>query len=194
MRGKVTFELGDNARDATGEKFETAAEGADHERIEAIVTGKNFPLKMVGLVGLFAKENRMDFRAVEKDDPVTGEFGMENRDKIDVIHLCGGFPFGPNTDGIQPTGEFPVAVLLMKEVIEVLKGGDEFPCGGFVCKVLDRVADGQHRLMIEEVIDVGRRDGFRLGAFCGPAFLRSPHSPVFFHLEIGLQTALEAAV
>ena len=149
---------------------------------------------MVGLVGLFAKENRMDFRAVEKDDPVPGEFGMENRDKIDVIHLCGGFPFGPNTDGIQPAAEFPVAVLLVKEVIEVLKGRDEFSLGGFVRKVLDRVADGEHRLMIEEVINVGCGDGFGLSALCGPAFLRSPHGSVFFHLEIGLQTALKAAV
>jgi hypothetical protein len=149
---------------------------------------------MVGLVGLFAKKNRMDFRAVEKDDPVPGEFGMENRDEIDVIHLYGGFPFSPNADGIQSAGEFPVAVFLMKEVVEVLKGRDEFSLGGFVRKVLDRVADSEHRLMIEEVIDVGRGDGFGLSALCGPAFFRSPHGPVFFDLEIGLQTALKAAV
>ena len=149
---------------------------------------------MVRLVGLFAKENRMDFRAVEKDDPVPGKFGMENRDKIDVIHLRGGFPFGPNADGIQPAGKLTVTVLLVKEVIEVLKSGDEFSRGGFVRKVLDRVADGEHRLMIEEVIDVGRGDGFGLSTLCSPAFLGSPHRPVFFHLEIGLQTALEAAV
>jgi hypothetical protein len=136
----------------------------------------------------------MDFRAVEKDDPVTGEFGMENRNKIDVIHLRGGLPFGPNTDGIQPAAEFPVAVLLVKEVIEVLKGGNELSLGGFVCKVLDGMTDSEHRLMIEEVVDVGRRDGFGLSALCGPAFLGSPHGSVFFHLEIGLQTALKAAV
>ena len=149
---------------------------------------------MVGLVGLFAKENRMDFRAVEKDDPVTGEFGMKNRYEINVIHLGRGFPFGPNANGIQPAAEFPVAILLVKEVVEVLKGGDEFSLGGFVRKVLDRVADGEHRLMIEEVINVGRGDGFGLGALCGPAFFGSPHGPMFFHLEIGLQTALKAAV
>jgi len=186
--------VGDYAGNSAGEKFETTAERPDHEGIEAIITGKNFPLKMVGLVGLFAKENRMDFRAVEKDDPVTGEFGMENRNKINVIHLCGGLPFGPNTDSIQPAAELPVAVLLVKEVIEVLKGGDEFSLGSFVRKVLDRVADGEHRLMIEEVVDVGRGDGFGLRTLCGSAFLGSPHGPVFFHLEIGLQTALEATV
>ena len=149
---------------------------------------------MIGLVRLFAKKNRMDLRAVEKDDPVPGEFGMENWDKIDFIHLRGGFPFGPNANGIQPAGEFPVTIFLMKEVVEVLKGGDEFSRGGFVRKVFDRVADGEHRLMIEEVIDVGCGDGFRLGALFSPAFLGSAHGPVFFHLEVRLQTALEAAV
>jgi hypothetical protein len=48
--------------------------------------------------------------------------------------------------------------------------------------------------MIEEVIDVSRGDGFGLGTLCGSAFLGSPHGPVFFHLEIRLQTALKAAV
>jgi len=48
--------------------------------------------------------------------------------------------------------------------------------------------------MVKQVINVCRWNGFGLDALCSPAFLGGPHRPVFLHLEIGLQAALEAAV
>lgn len=77
----------DDARHSAREKFEAPTEGADHEGIEAVVTGKDFSLEMVGLIRLFAEKNGMNFRAIEKYNPVAGEFGMEDGDKVDVVFL-----------------------------------------------------------------------------------------------------------
>ena len=183
-----------HAGHSTREKFEAPTEGPDHEGIEAIVTGKDLPLKMVGLIRLFTEQNGMNFRAVEKHNPVAGEFRMEDRDKVDVILLRGGLTFGPDSNRIQSAGEFPVAIFLMEKIIEVLEGGDQFPLGGFMGEILDGVADGEHCLMVKQVIDVCRWDGFGLTTLCSAAFLGSPHGPVLFYLKIGLQAALEAAV
>ena len=37
-------------------------------------------------------------------------------------------------------------------------------------EILDGVADGEHRLMVKEMIDVGGWDGFGLGTLGSPAF------------------------
>lgn len=184
----------DDAGHSAGEKFKAPTEGADYEGIEAVVTGKDLPSKMVGLIRLFAEQNGMNFRAVEKHNPVAGEFRMKDWDKVDVVLLGGGLSFGPNPNRIQPMGELPVALFLMQKIIEVLKGGNQFPLGGFMGEILDGVADGEHCLMVKQVVDVCRWDGFGLATLCSAAFLGSPHGPVFFHLKIGLQAALEAAV
>ena len=144
----------DDARHSAREEFEAPTERADHEGIEAVVTGKDFSLEMVGLIRLFAEKNGMNFRAIEKHNPVAGEFRMEDWDKVDVILLGGGLSFGPNPNRIQPMGELPVALLLMQKIIEVLKGGNQFPLGGFMGEIFDGVADGEHCLMIKQVIDV----------------------------------------
>lgn len=57
-------------------------------------------MKFVGLVGLFAKEQGMNIRAIEKNNPVAGEFRVKNRDKIDIGTIVGRFPFAPNSDSI----------------------------------------------------------------------------------------------
>lgn len=57
-------------------------------------------MKFVGLVGLFAKEQSMNIRAIEKNNPVAGEFRVKNRDKIDIGTVVGRFPFAPNSDSI----------------------------------------------------------------------------------------------
>ena len=183
-----------DAGHSTREKFKAPTEGADHEGIEAVVTGKDLPLKMVGLICLFTEQNGMNFRAIEKHNPVAGEFRMKDWNKVDVVILGGKLAFGPDSYCIQSAGEFPVALFLMQKIIEVLKGGNQFPLGGFMGEILDGVADGEHCLMVKQVVDVCRWDGFGLAALCSAAFLGSPHGPVFFHLEIGLQAALEAAV
>ena len=183
-----------DAGHSTREKFEAPTEGADYEGIEAVVTRKDLPLKMVGLICLFTEQNGMNFRAIEKHNPVAGEFRMKDWHKVDVVLLRGGLTFGPNPYRIQPMGELPVALFLMQKIIEVLKGGNQFALGGFMGEILDGVADGEHCLMVKQVVDVCRWDGFGLAALCSAAFLGSPHGPVFFHLEIGLQAALEAAV
>jgi len=100
LRRKIAFEVVHDAGHSTGEKFKAPTEGANHEGVEAVVTGKDLPLKMVGLIRLFAEQNGMNFRAVEKHNPVAGEFRMKDRDKVDVIRLNGGFPFGPDSDCI----------------------------------------------------------------------------------------------
>ena len=112
------------ARHSAGEKFKPPTERADHERIEAVVSGKDFPLKMVGLIRLFTEQNGMNFGTVEKNHPVAAEFRMEDRDKVDVVQLGGGFPFGPDADRIQSPSEFPVSFLLVEKIIKVLEGGD----------------------------------------------------------------------
>ena len=144
----------DDARHSAREEFEAPTERADHEGIEAVVTGKDFSLEMVGLIRLLAKKNGMNFRAIEKYNPVAGEFGMEDGDKIDVILLGGGLSFGPNPYRIQSAGEFPVAFFLIEKIIEVLEGGDQFPLRGFMGEILDGVADGEHCLMVKQVVDV----------------------------------------
>ena len=149
---------------------------------------------MIGLIRLFAEQNGMNFRAIEKHNPVAGEFRMKDWDKVDVVLLGGGLSFGPDSNRIQPAGEFSVALFLMEKIIEVLKGRNQFALSRFMGEIFDGVADGEHCLMVKQVVDVCRWDGFCLAALCGPAFLGSPHGPVFFHLEIGLQAALEAAV
>ena len=154
LRRKVAFEVVDDARHSAREKFEAPTERADHEGIEAVVTGKDFSLEMVGLIRLFAEKNGMNFRAIEKYNPVAGEFGMEDRDKVDVILLGGGLSFGPNTDRIQPASELPVALFLMEKIVKVLEGGDQFPFGGFMSEIFNGVADGEHRLMVKQVVDV----------------------------------------
>ena len=144
----------DDAGHSAGEKFKAPTEGANHERIEAVVTRKDLSLKMVGLIRLFAEQNGMDFRAIEKHNPVAGEFRMEDWDKVDVILLGGGLTFGPNPNRIQAMGEFPVALLLMQKIIEVLKGGNQFSLAGFMGEILDGVADGEHCLMVKQVVDI----------------------------------------
>ena len=57
-------------------------------------------MKFVGLVGLFAKEQGMNIRAIEKNNPVAGEFRVKNRDKINIGTVVGRFPFAPNSDSI----------------------------------------------------------------------------------------------
>ena len=144
----------DDAGHSAREKFEAPTERADHEGIEAVVTGKDFSLEMVGLIRLFAEQNSMNFRAIEKYNPVAGEFGMEDGDKVDVVLLGGGFSFRPNPNCIQPAGEFPVALFLMEKIIEVLEGGDQLPLCGFMGEIFDSVADGEHRFMVKQVVDV----------------------------------------
>ena len=61
-------------------------------------------------------------------------------------------------------------------------------------EILDGVADSEHCLMVKQVVDVCRWDRFGLAALGSAALLGSPHGSVFFHLEIGLQAALKAAV
>jgi len=158
------------ARHSAGEKFKPPTERADHERIEAVVSGKDFPLKMVGLIRLFTEQNGMNFGTVEKNHPVAAEFRMEDRDKVDVVQLGGGFPFGPDPDRIQSPSEFPVSFLLVEKIIKVLEGGDQFSRGGFMGEILDGVADGEHRLMVKEMIDVGGWDGFGLATLGSTTF------------------------
>ena len=57
-------------------------------------------MKFVGLVGLFGKEQSMNIRAIEKNNPVAGEFRVKNRDKINIGTIVGRFPFAPNSDSI----------------------------------------------------------------------------------------------
>ena len=109
---------------------------------------------MVGLIRLFAEQNGMNFWAIKKHNPVAGEFRMEDWDKVDVILLGGGLSFGPNTDRIQPASELPVALFLMEKIVKVLEGGDQFPFGGFMSEIFNGVADGEHRLMVKQVVDV----------------------------------------
>ena len=144
----------DDAGHSAREKFEAPTERADHEGIEAVVTGKDLPRKMVGLVGLLAEQNGMNFRTIEKHNPVAGEFRMEDWDKVDVILLGGRLSFGPDPNRIQPACELPVALFLLEKIIEVLEGGDQFPLGGFMGEILDGVADGKHRFMVKQVVDV----------------------------------------
>jgi hypothetical protein len=58
----------------------------------------------------------------------------------------------------------------MEKIIEVLEGGDQFSRGGFMREILDGMADGKHRLMVKEMVDVGGRDGFGLGTLGSPTF------------------------
>ena len=144
----------DDAGHSAREKFEAPTERANDEGIEAVVTGKDFSLEMVGLICLFTEQNGMNFRAIEKHNPVAGEFGMEDGDKIDVVILGGKLAFGPDSYCIQSAGEFPVAFFLMEKIIEVLEGGDQVPLGGLMGEIFDGVADCQHRLMVKQVVDV----------------------------------------
>ena len=57
-------------------------------------------MKFVGLVGLFTKEQSVDLRTIEKNNPVAGEFRVKNRDKINIGTIVGRFPFAPNSDSI----------------------------------------------------------------------------------------------
>ena len=158
------------ARHSAGEKFKPPTERADHERIEAVVSGKDLPLKMVGLIRLFTEQNGVNFRAVEKHNPVAGKLRMKDGYKVDVVLLGGGFPFSPDPNYIQPLGEFPVALFLMEKIIEVLEGRDQFSLGGFMGEILDGVANGEHRLMVKEMIDVGGWDGFGLATLGSTTF------------------------
>jgi len=58
----------------------------------------------------------------------------------------------------------------MEKIIEVLKGGDQFSCGGFMCEILDGVTDGEHRLMVKKVVDISCWDGFGLATLGSPTF------------------------
>ena len=109
---------------------------------------------MIGLIRLFAEQNGMNFRAIEKHNPVSSEFRVKDWDKVDVVLLGGGLSFGPDSYCIQSAGELPVAFFLMEKIIEVLEGGDQFPLGGFMGEILDGVADCEHRLMVKQVVDV----------------------------------------
>jgi hypothetical protein len=154
LRGKIALEVVHDAGHSAGEKFEAPTKRSDHEGIEAVVTGKDLPLKMVGLIRLFTEQNGVNFRAVEKHNPVAGKLRMKDGYKVDVVLLRGGFPFGPDSDRIQSAGEFPVALFLMEKIIEVLESGDQFSRGGFMREILDGMADGKHRLMVKEMVDV----------------------------------------
>ena len=57
-------------------------------------------MKFVGLVGLFTKEQSVDLRTIEKNNPVAGEFRVKNRDKIDIGAVPRRFSFPPNANGI----------------------------------------------------------------------------------------------
>jgi len=113
-----------DAGHSAGEKFEAPTERSDDEGIEAVVSRKDLPLKMIGLIRLFAEQNGMNFGTVEKNHPVAAEFRMEDRDKVDVVQLGGGFPFGPDPDRIQSPSKFPISFLLVEKIIKVLEGGD----------------------------------------------------------------------
>ena len=159
-----------DAGHSAGEKFEAPTKRSDHEGIEAVVTGKDLPLKMVGLIRLFTEQNGVNFRAVEKHNPVAGKLRMKDGYKVDVVLLRGGFPFGPDSDRIQSAGQFPVALFLMEKIIEVLESGDQFSRGGFMREILNGMADGKHRLMVKEMVDVGGWDGFGVVALGSPTF------------------------
>ena len=98
-------------------------------------------MKFVGLVGLFAKEKSMNIRAIEKNNPVAGEFGVKNRDEINIGAVPGRFSFPPNANGIQFTGDGAVVFFLAAEVVEVLEGGDQFAICGVVGQILNGMAD-----------------------------------------------------
>ena len=100
MRGKVAFEVADDSGNSTGEEAEATTNAPDEKWVEAVKTRKYFLMKFVGLVGLFAKEQGMNIGAIEKNDPVAGEFRVKNRDKIDIGTVVGRFPFAPNSDSI----------------------------------------------------------------------------------------------
>ena len=144
----------DDAGYSTREKFEASTEGADYERIKAVVTRKDLSWKMIGLIRLFAEQNGMNFRTVEKHNPVASEFRVKDWDKVDVVLLGGGLSFGPDSYCIQSAGELPVALFLMEKIIEVLKGGNQLPLRSFMGEIFDGVADGEHRLMVKQVVDI----------------------------------------
>ena len=98
-------------------------------------------MKFSRLVGLFAKEKGMNIGAIEKNNPVAGEFGVEDRNKIDIGAVPGRFSFPPNANGIQFTGDGAVVFFLAAEVVEMLEGRDQLAVRGVVGQILDGMAD-----------------------------------------------------
>ncbi len=90
----------DHPRDTAGEEAEAAADAANEKGIEAVEAGKNFAMKLVTLIGLFAEKKGVDVGTVEKDDPVASEFGMKDGDKIDFRGAMGRFAFTPDANGV----------------------------------------------------------------------------------------------
>lgn len=84
LRGKIAFKVADDARNSAGEEPEAAANAADEERIEAVKTGENFTARIGRLVGLLAIEKGVGVRAIKENDPVARQFGVKDRDEINL--------------------------------------------------------------------------------------------------------------
>ena len=98
-------------------------------------------MKFVGLVGLFTKEQSVDLRTIEKNNPVAGKFGVEDRNKIDIGAVPRRFSFPPNANGIQFTGDGAVVFFLAAEVVEMLEGRDQLAARGVVGQILNGMTD-----------------------------------------------------
>ena len=98
-------------------------------------------MKFSSLVGLFAKEKGMNIGAIEKNNPVAGEFGVEDRNKIDIGAVPRRFSFPPNANGIQFTGDGAVVFFLAAEVVEMLEGRDQLAVRGVVGQILNGMTD-----------------------------------------------------
>lgn len=84
LRGKIPFKVADDARNSAGEEPEAAANAADEERIEAVKTGENFTARIGRLVGLLAIEKGVGLRTIKENDPVARQFGVKDRDEINL--------------------------------------------------------------------------------------------------------------
>lgn len=105
-RAEVALKVGDDPIDAGGEQAEAAADAADEEGIEAVETGKDLAGELLGIIGLFAKEDGVDVGAFEEDDPVFREERMENGNEVNGGGAARGLAFGPDTNGINLAGDF----------------------------------------------------------------------------------------
>ena len=153
----MTLEMGDDPVHSAGKKAETSADAANEEGIEAIKTGEDFFGEFAAAVGLFAEENGMNILTVEEDDPVAGQFGVEDGDEIDGAGSDRRFALCPNPDGIQAFGQIEIALTLGHKMVHVLEGGDELSLPDFLCQILNGVAYGQHGFVVEKVGYVGSR-------------------------------------
>ena len=188
--GEVTLEVGDDAVHAAGEQAKAATDATDEKWVEAVKAGENLFRGFAASVGLFTKEDGVDVLAVEEDHPVAGQFGMKDGNEIDRGCSSWGLALRPDADGMETLGQVEVALTLGNKVVHVLKGGDKFSLPNIRGQVLDRMADGQHGFVIEEMghIRDGKNDDF--GAL-GAVLRRGGHGAWLFGLEVGLDAGAE---